>query len=496
MKKKNKYLITIILMAFMYSGCSKWLDIKPENGLSKADYWKTKEQVQAMVVSCYQSMMTGSSPRNVVELLFLWGEIRADMINTDSRAQSDEQLAINGYITEDLSLCNWAPLYRTINLCNTVIQLAPDVLKTDPSFTQEALNGYLSEAYGIRALMYYYLVRTFGEVPLKLDATLSDEVNLAIPKSPSNVILNQVVSDLTQAEKMAVTSYGLTSNDKGRITKYAINAMQADVYLWREQYDSCLLACNKVISSGQYGLLRNYGSLFQSGQTNESIFELVFDDQLLNPFFNMFDPTLGRRFIAAQRVVDEIYTVDVLNSDNKDYRGDMASLRFSNLSIWKYLGMSSSSSSSRDASQSYSPWIFYRYADVLLMKAEAEAQQNDLTGSLYIVNYIRKRANALDGTISADTATMDGMTDYVLAERAREFAFEGKRWYDLLRNAKRNKYARQDILTNLVLTVAPEARVGIMKNNILDTLSHYLPINTNELKTDTALIQNQFYKTN
>ncbi|HEY4785912.1 MAG TPA: RagB/SusD family nutrient uptake outer membrane protein [Bacteroidales bacterium] len=494
MKKKNKYLVIVMLMAFLYTGCAKWLDLKPESGLTSADYWKTKEQVKAMVVSCYQSMMTGSSPRNVVELLFLWGEMRADMITPDARAKSDEVLAMNGYITQDLSLCNWAPLYKTINLCNTVIQLAPGVLKTDPSFTQEALNGYLSEAYGIRALMYYYLVRTFGEVPLKLDATLTDEVNLAIPKSPANLIMNQIVSDLKQAEQMSVTSYGLTQDDKGRITKYAINAIQADVYLWREQYDSCLLACNKIINSGQYGLIRNYSSLFMSGQTNESIFELVFDEQLLNPFYGMFDPTNGRRFIAAQRVVDDIYTVDLLNSDNKDYRGDRASLRFSNLSIWKYLGLSGTTE--RDASQSYAPWIFYRYADVLLMKAEAEAQQNDLTSSLAIVYDIRSRANALENTLSTDTVTTEGVTDFILAERAREFAFEGKRWYDVLRNAKRNKYKRMDILTNLVITVAPENRVGIMSNNILDTLSHYLPIYTNELLTDTALVQNQFYKTN
>lgn len=494
MKKKNKYLIIIVLMAFLYTGCSDWLNVKPESGLTKADYWKTKEQVKAMVVSCYQSMMIGSSPRNVVELLWLWGEIRGDMITADSRAKSDEVLAINGYITEDLSMCNWAPLYKTINLCNTVIQLAPGVLSTDPSFTKEALNTYLSEAYGIRALMYYYLVRTFGQVPLKLDATLNDEVNLAIPKSPANVVLNQVVSDLNTAEKLSITSYGITSDDKGRITQYAINAIQADVYLWREQYDSCIASCNKIINSGQYGLIRKYEDIYFVGKSNESIFELVFDQQLLNPFFSMFDPATGRRFLAAQRVVDEIYTVDMTNSDFKDRRGDRASLRFSNLSIWKYLGLSGTTG--RDATQSYAPWIFYRYADVLLMEAEAKAQQEKFTESLSLIREIRMRGDALESTLSPDTASVDGVTDYILAERAREFSFEGKRWYDLLRNAKRNKYQRQDILTNLVLTVAPENRVGIMRNNILDTMSHYMPIYLNELKTDTALVQNIFYKSN
>jgi len=372
-----------------------------------------------------------------------------------------------------------------------VIQLAPDVLKQDPSFTKEALNGYLSEALGIRALMYFYLVRTFGDVPLKLDATLNDEVNLSIPKSKAGDILNQIVSDLKHAEEMSVKSYLTNQDTKGRITQYAVNAMQADVYLWREQYDSCVNACDKVINSGQYGLMVNYQRLFMVGQTPESIFELEYDNQLLNPFFYMFDPGSGQQLFAAQRVVDDIYTIDENNSDNYDYRGNYASVRFSNMAVWKYIGINGGTT--REPQESYAPWIFYRYADILLMKAEANVQRNQVLSSLSYIQQIRDRANALDATALLDTSSV---SDYILEERAREFAYEGKRWFDLLRNAKRNKYAKKDILVTLVSEVAPEDRVAIMRNNMKDTLSHYLPINKNELRTDKALTQNEFYKTN
>jgi hypothetical protein len=428
--------------------------------------------------------------------MFLWGELRGDMLAPGNSYQTEELYTMYDFPSPNFSLCNWRNVYRTINYCNTVIQLAPGVLKTDATFTQEALNGYLSEALTIRSLMYFYLVRTFGEAPLKLDATLTDEVVLSRPKNTSSEILNQIVSDLNLAKKLAVTTYGNTNEDKGRITKYAVYAMQADVYLWREQYDSCIIACDSVINSGQFGLIRTYRDLFMVGTTSESIFELEFDANLLNPFYLMLNPTTGKRFLASQRVVDIMYTVDQDDpSEVYDSRGNKASVKFSDLSIWKYLGLSANTA--RAQGQSYAPWIVYRYADVLLMKAEACAQYNRGSESLDIINQIRERAQALPATQQdIDASDKPGLTDYILAERAREFAYEGKRWFDLLRNAKRNHYERIDIMKNLIITVSEgqEQLQTTMLNNIQDTLSHYLPIYYYELQTDKALVQNTFYQ--
>jgi starch-binding outer membrane protein, SusD/RagB family len=495
MKKINLYIFLALIATFL-SSCDNYLSVEPENGLTLDKYWKTKEQVKASAIACYQSMMTGSgSDYQVVELAFLWGEIRADMLAAGPRVSFSESNVLNGYITEDLSISNWAPIYKTINLCNTLIECAPKVMEKDPTFTQEALDGYLSEALAIRSLMYFYLVRTFGEVPLKLDASITDKVNLSIPKSSSSVILNQIVSDLKHAEEKSVTNYGNNKENKGRITQYAINAMQADVYLWREQYDSCLIACSKVVNSGQYGLMMNYRNLFMTGKTNESIFELVYDEQLLNPLYSMLNTSTGKRFVASQRVIDNIYMLDENNSENYDYRGNWASVRFANMGIWKYIGLTSTAE--RASEEAYAPWIFYRYADILMMIAEADAQLGNFTESAYIISVLRERGNALAVTAEgADVSSAEGLTDYIMSERAREFAFEGKRWFDLLRSAKRNHYARKDILLNLVLDIAPTDRQATMYNNMQDTLSHYLPIFKDELETDDALIQNTFYKTN
>src|SRR5206468_1109860 len=110
-----------------------------------------------------------------------------------------------------------------INYCNTVLDHAPDVLGRDQTFTQDALNKSLAEAKALRALMYFYLVRSFGDVPLKLHATSSDEDITPIAKTPKDSVLAQIVQDLNEAEPYAVLSYGDQASDKGRITKYTIN---------------------------------------------------------------------------------------------------------------------------------------------------------------------------------------------------------------------------------------------------------------------------------
>ena len=103
-------------------------------------------------------------------------------------------------------------------------------------------------------------------------------------------------------------------------------------------------------------------------------------------------------------------------------------------------------------------------------------------------------ANALPATaLTPDPADVNAVSDYILAERAREFAFEGKRWFDLLRFAKRNNYARLDILLDLVTRSVPSDRQQSAIAKFKDFNSHYLPINSGELQDDPNLVQNPFY---
>jgi hypothetical protein len=456
------------------SSCKKWLDLKPQDGIVSTAFWKTKEEVSAEVIGCYSSLLApppsgdGSNDRSLTEYLFMWGELRADMISLGPGATSDETDVTNVNTLPTNSITRWTAAYRTINYCNTVIDYAPGVLKQDPTFTQTALNQYLAEVKALRALMYFYLVRVFGDVPLKLTSTTADADLQQLQKTAQKDVLTQIVKDLSESEANAVTTFGDKVSDKGRITKYTINSIQADVYLWMDDYNDALTACN--------------------------IFEFQYAAPVNNPFYLMVEAPL-RQYLASGYVSLEVYSFDSNNPLNADIRGDGASLLFGDGTIWKYAGASSNSTTALLQGSYYTHWFVYRYADILLMKAEAEANLNNGADALNIINTIRTRANALPATaLNPDPSDVNAVSDYILAERAREFAFEGKRWFDLLRFAKRNNYARLDILLDLVTRSVQSDRQQSAIAKYKDFDSHYFPINATEIANDPRLIQNSFYK--
>jgi hypothetical protein len=494
--------IVLLALAGTIASCSKWLELKPQDGIIREEFWKTKEQVEAAVTGIYASMMGGTVSTNLAveralpEYFFLWGEGRGDMVATTARSSTSEIDLTTMNILPANDIVNWRFVYQTINYCNTVIELAPGVLQTDATFTQQALDRALSQAYAIRGLLYFYLVRSFRDVPLKLDATISDQKLTPIPKSSADSILNQVVADLKKAEAGAPTTFGNATIDKGRITKYAVNAILADVYLWRDQYADCVAECDKIIQSFQFGLVAGDASWFEklyvTGASNEHIFSLQFDAQKLNSFYFMH-ATAQRRWTAAPHLMDEVFGLDIVNVPPKvDIRGDGASLRAGDLNIWKYVG--ANSNTLRSAEQSTAPWNFYRYADVLLMKAEALNEQNRSLDAWELVKVIRNRAGAFDFNGLPDSTSRSSMQDFILQERQREFAFEGKRWYDVLRVAKRNNYERLDLLLNMATISVPPDKQQSALAKLKDKNSHYFPIYLYELQTNNLLEQNPFYK--
>jgi len=498
MIQKIKYLTLLVFAVMLTTSCNKWLELKPEDGIIRQNFWKTKEDVKSAVIGCYSSLLGTTST------LFIWGEIRGDMLSPTLRTSTEQMDIMNGNILSSNSLTSWRVIYKTINYCNTVIDFAPLALESDKTFKEAELNSYLAEARAIRGLMYFTLLRSFGEVPLQLKSTSSDANLEQLIKNTQQEVYDQIVTDLTFAEQHALTTYGVRDQDKGRITRYTVNAIQADVYLWMEKYPECITACNKVIGSGQFGLIagRNpngtinsqwFNTVFYNGNSNESIFEFQYDAQILNPFYSMLISGT-KQFTGSNFVMDEMYTVDLVDDQVKDIRGDLASIRAGDLTIWKFAG-ANNTGDLRTATSSYAHWFVYRYSDILLMKAEALAWTSKGQEALDLVKVIRTRANALITTEkSPDPLSSVEVSDYIMEERAREFAFEGKRWYDILRNAKRNNYTHLQYLLDIVVKTAPSDKQQFILNKYKDVRSHYLPINLYELQTDKNLVQNPFYQ--
>lgn len=501
MQTKIKTLLAIFILFVSASSCDDYLDLRPQDGIVRDEFWQTKEDIQAAVIGIYSSLLNsppGVSDLTMTQYLFMHGELRGGMVVEGLNVTEDQRDILETNVLPSNGLTDWAAFYRTINYCNTVIDLAPGVKTQDPTLTQTQLNNFLSEALAIRAYLYFTLARTFKDVPLKLTATLSDQDNFQLPTTKQSEIFDQVIKDLKLAEDYAIEDYGNIASNKGRVTKYTVNAMQADVYLWAEKYQEALDATNKVVNSNKFKLVVTnssatfFNTIFAKGNSTESIFEFQYTAANLGPFYSIF---LQRpQFKAYALMMDEVYGYDANDPIGKrDFRGNYASLIGATGEIYKFTGLDNDERKALQDSDTH--WFVYRYADVLLMQAEAMARLGQGKDAITIITNLRSNRKALVETeMTPGEADTNGIIDYILAERAREFAFEGKRWYDILRIARANNYERLQLLIDLAISSAPVDKQQSIIAKLKDPNSHYLPINTNELFTNKALVQNPFYK--
>lgn len=530
MKKYIGFLFAVILMSVL-SSCADWLTLSPEDGVIREEFWQTKEQVNSAVVGCYASLLDGP-----VEKMFLWGELRGDMLENGTVPSNIYTEVLDGEISASNSVVNWADLYQTINNCNTVLKFAPTVRAIDGTFTEKQLKEYEAEALTIRAMMYFSLVRSFRDVPLVLEASVSDDQNYLIPKTSGAVILDTLVRDLKIAAANAPISYSATAKNKSRVTAWTAKTLLADIYLWQEKYAECNSLCQEIIGSGRFSMIpvdkvhvevveggvivdtvtvanesdadKMFTQTYVDGNSVESIFEIPFTTLKTNPFYSILGPTVNKLRPKLDVLDGGIfpYPIYTVVSDASDIRGSGCSYRAG--VVWKYVG-TSRTGAVRTSSSYTTPWIMYKYSDVLLMKAEAlnqignqthdESAQNYYKEAVHWLTMVRSARNAVNTSDYKFPAEIDGtmLEKSILDERAREFAYEGKRWYDVLRYAKRGDYAGNNIqyLINLAISSAsPQKQQSLIakykdpKHN-----SHYWPIYINELESNKQLKQNEFY---
>lgn len=505
---KLKYTFLALAMLFAFSSCNDWLYLEPADGVITEEYWQSESDLFAGVMGCYASMLGGGSGNySVPQLMFLWGEMRADFLMEYQSTPADFTLIAQGDIKPNNSLCNWGSFYTTINYCNTVLEKGPGILDIDASFNEEELNQYRAEALTIRALMYFYLTRVYRDVPISLKASTSDLKNYTIPKSPAEEVWAQIEADLLEAEKYIPFSYNSgKQEDKGRITAYTVWAILADFYLWSEQYEKSEMYCDKIINSGKYWMVNGdmdwFYNLYEAENSNESIFELQFDVDVPNPMYSMC--ITNRNYRANPDVMEIYWPTDELlvHADSADIRSDRGSYISSlNYMIWKFYGKTRYATRANSDLETDFNWIVYRYTDILLMKAENMAAQmssydeNTAADVLEYIKMVRNRANASDLTDEGSPTSKSGLLYYILNERAREFAFEGKRWFDILRFAKRDNYDRIDLLKTIYEASAPSDKLISLQSKVNNPDFHYLPLPESDvLNSNGVLEQNPYYE--
>lgn len=493
---KNISVYTLVVwMTFMLGGCNSWLDLQPSDKQTSDSYWKAKEEVESVLASAYKQL------RACQEEVVVFGELRADALDYTYSTTNNYAKIKNLEILPDNSSVKWNDFYTTIGYANSVIKYGPGVLEKDATFTQAASDSYVAEAIFIRSLCYFYLVRTYKEVPLVLEPYVDDSESFNIPKSTEGAVLNRLTQDLEAWLGKCKKGYESDDPDtwmnKGRATQWAFRALLADIYLWEEQYDKCVEHCDALINTKKFRLMDNqmWYQIFYPGNSEEGIFELQYnatvDNASFSGLFNMFynTSTTTCAFLVNDRTM-ELFTQYVVD---KDVRGAGGSFVDGDKRIWKHVasGLKDFGGVAGDVLEHN--WIFYRYADILLMKAEALIMSGDLKGGYdIVVNEIRTRAGYTEHPqFVEDEKTM---LTFLMEEREREFLAEGKRWFDILRMAKRHDMKYKDYLLNVLLANVPAKYYNTYRNKLSDSDSWYLPIYQDEITNSMGVLeQNRYY---
>jgi len=536
------------------TACSGFLDILPLNDIVLENYWTDKSDVENAVTGCYAALVSS----DCIKRMAIWGELRSDNIIAGTATPETETQMLKGNLLPTNPYTQWTCFYQVINRCNTVLYYAPKLQTIDPNYTLSELKANIAEVTAIRDLCYFYLIRTFSDVPFVTVPSIDDNQVYKVKASTFDEILPTLIADLELVKEDAVNKYANVTSNTGRITRSSIYAILADMCLWNKDYDKSINYCDLVIDGkikaydteknnsktklklyGKYPLINElvsgsftgnaYTEIFGTGHSFESILELDFQEKLGNE--NSFVPeyyssSIDIGYLAAS----EFLCKSILNGNNEifkktdgrylesmsDYGGIYVIKKYAMLSTsfnTSSTELNGPTVSGDPRSTNYANWILYRLTDVMLMKAEAEVekagdiiantatpeQKVHLHNAFSLVSAVYNRANNITTSSRTDTlvygtyaASRVNMEDLVLKERQRELLFEGKRWFDLVRLARRE--GNNTRLINFAIKKYTENQSALRKK-MNSPYSLYFPYNKDELDANPELKQNPAYNT-
>ena len=413
------------MMAFPLCGvaslasCDDFLSIKPLNDVVLENYWTEEADVYSVLFSCYEQM----NSRDCIQRMIIWGESRSDDMQAGSGTHNDINQIFKENILETNPYTNWLSFYTTINRCNTVIHYAPEVCAKDPNFTDAELRATIAEAVTLRSLAYFYLIRTFRDVPYVCEPSIDDSKSFRVPADKFEDVLDKIINDVEAVKNDAVIRYGEnTAENTYRITRSACYALLADMYLWKGEWQKCIDNCDLVIAqkNADYQLMYEknpdkmtvelfngyplipeattgssemgnaYKAIFSDGNSFETIFELASqgnhisittDDIPVAVFYGMDGRTTGQIGVPSYLFSDP-------SSATNDYFSKTDCRRLENITVDNNKGyVAKYAANETTITYSFATgemrarmtywnipfvnWIVYRLTDVMLMRAEA-----------------------------------------------------------------------------------------------------------------------------
>lgn len=418
MKKQLIYITTILVI--LLSGCEDLLDVKTTASLNVDDGVITSQERAELVLNgMYDGLQAESYYANYI---ITYGDLAADNLDHTGTFVASKQVDNNDILTENVLINNiWDQLYYVINIANTLIEDVPAIENIEAA-TADRMVG---EAYFVRALSYFTLVKSFGGVPLQLSAVRNSTDVEQLERSTAQQVYDQVESDLDDASTLLGDFM-----ENGRANAWAAKALQSRVHLYQGEYQEAHDLADDVIQNGPYSLEDDYTAIFdyENPFSSESIFEVDFNNQDANSLaFWYYEDDFGGRYeygvstslVNAYEPNDERQGVIYFYPSTGNYM------------VNKYQDISSGSDNV----------LVLRLGEMYLNRAEALFNgANGTSTAADDINAIRNRASLVDLTVPVSL-------DIILDERRKELAFEGHRWFDLTRTDR-----GVDLLPNVTST--------------------------------------------
>jgi len=428
---KPLHKLNIIILFWFCSSCSKIVSIDPPvNTIVSEEAFSNNHNANSSVIGIYSKLINQSA-------VVAFGNGAFSMLNGIS---SDEITFIGGdpnfdpffhnQILSDNNLIFsslWQQPYGIIYQANACLeQLAGNKKVTSP--LREQLMG---EAKFVRALVYFYLINSFGDVPFL--TTTDYKANTVAPRVSQDTIYSNLISDLEGSLNSLPGDFSGYNNERIRATKWAAMALLSRIYLYTGNWGKASQYADQVINSGYFSLLSDLNSVFLKN-SNEAIFQLYIDGTI-SPFNTLPesyltippDHTSLVYFWFPTSFMDEFDSDDLRRTawvDSTNYSGTVYYYPS------KYKIGPTQQAPNSVATEYY---MVLRLAEQYLISAEAKAQQGDLTGSASDLNMVRARAGLGPSVFSSK----DDAINNILAERKKELFYEwGHRWFDLKRTGK------------------------------------------------------------
>ncbi len=488
MKKIIFYFIAIV---FAVCSCEDFITLQPEDTINEGIFFKTSGDFETALIGVYsglQSLHGGSNLMYISELMSdnhtIWW---TSPTNNEMECNEAGITTTNGFVNSVWTVC-----YQGISRCNNIL-----VRVDGADFSDDLKDQFKGEALFLRGYFYFYLVRLFGDVPLITIAFRSPNAisEYDMTKTPLNEVYQQITKDLKAADSLLID---VDLDDKSRASSGAAKTVLGKVYLTRKDYLLASNVLNEVMGMG-YSLVADYGQMFSAGnnQLAESIFEVNFLSGNIgegNSYSTIFNPGIfnmdifpggmvGHGSIVPTRDLANAYEqndlrrwsiLDSIKLLDGTYQKDLGARKFVDFTV----GISG------DGGVNFTA---LRYADVLLMKAEALNEIGYVAdGEAFdLLNDIRTRAELPDKTSDnlVDSLRIANQAEFRLAmekERRIEFVYEQQRWFDLVR-------------TGRAVTVINDYFANSGMAFTLSSTEVLMPIPQGEIDVAPELIQNDGY---